>query len=91
MSLVGSGERIAVLRAVGSDVGNLRLSHRVCGRRRLIAVRLQKMVWCRRRGWHRTIVSVFTRNQMVHKVRAIHNQGAAIVTELIAALAASEW
>ena len=84
-----AANRVAFLGTVGGDDGNLRLSHLPGWRHRLIAVRLRRMVLCRRHGWHRTIVSVFTGNRMVHKVRAIHGQGAAVVTELIAARAVS--
>ena len=90
LGLVGSGKVIAVLRAVGSDNGNLRLSCGRCGTRRLVAVRLQRMVLCRRPGWQRVIASVFTGNRMVHKMRVMHDQGAAIVAELIATLAVPE-
>ena len=87
--MVGNGELIAVLRAVGGDDGNLRLSDLPGWRRRPIVVRRRKMVLCRRNGLRRAIVSVFTGNRMVHKMRAIHDQCAAIVTELIAARAVS--
>jgi len=82
-------DRVAFLLAAGGDDGNLRLFNLPCWRRRLISVRLRGIVLCRRHGWHRAIVFVFAGNRMVHKVRAIHDQGAAIVTELIAARAVS--
>ena len=88
--MIGNGEFIAVLRAVCGGIGNLRLSNLPGWRRRLIAVRLRRMVLCRRHGWHRAIVSVFTGNRMVHKVRAIHDECATIVTELIIVRAASD-
>jgi len=83
LSLIGNGEFSAGLRAVGGDIGNRRRFNLPGWRHRLIAVRLRRMVLCRRHGWHRAIVSIFTGNRMVHKVRAIHDQRATIVTELI--------
>ena len=88
--MVGNGELIAVLRAVGGGIENLRLSDLPGWRRRPIVVRLWKMVLCRRNGLRRVIVSVFTGNRMVHKVRAIHYECAAIMTELIIVRAAPD-
>ena len=82
-------DRVAFLRAASGDDGNLRLSNLPGWRRRLIAIRLRRMVLCRRRGWQRVIDSGFAGNRMIHKMRAIHGQGAAIVTELIAMRAVS--
>ena len=87
--LHGDMDRVAFLLAVGGDNGNLRLYNFPRWKRRLIAIQLQGMVLCRRHGWHRVIVSDFAGNRMVHKVRPVHVQRAAIVTELIAVRAVS--
>ena len=89
LSLVWNGKLVAVLLTVCGDIGNLRFSNWSCWWRRLIVVRLRRMVLCRRPELRRMVVPVSAGDRIVHKVRAIHDQCATIMTELIAARTAS--